>query len=191
MQIHDDSHFVSLVLAGQTAAFASLVDKYKSTAFNVAFQITGNRLDAEEVAMDAFVKVYRSLNTFKGDAKFSTWLYRIVYNTAISRTRKKKHDFTPLNESITENYSETDFEESLHYISTEDQQALVTKAIAGLSAEDALIINLFYINELSTDEISQITALSVSNVKVKLHRIRKKIYAEVQKLSKTEVKDLN
>lgn len=191
MQIHDDSHLISSVLAGQASAFAVLVDKYKGTAFNVAFQITGNKLDAEEVAMDAFVKVYRSLPTFKGDAKFSTWLYRIVYNTAISRTRKKKHDFTPINDSITENYSEEDFEEGLYHITIEEQHALVAKAVAGLDADDALIINLYYINELSTDEISQITALSVSNVKVKLHRIRKKIHAEVQKLSTTKVKEWN
>jgi RNA polymerase sigma-70 factor (ECF subfamily) len=190
MQKDEDLNIISQVLSGNTAVFATLVDKYKHTACNVAYQITGNREDAEEVAMDAFVKAFRSLQSFKGDARFSTWLYRIVYNTAISRTRKKKYEYTQINESITENYSDTEFEESIYHISTDEQQALVTKAMSKLDPEDALIINLYYLNELSTEEISQITSLSVSNVKVKLHRIRKRIYAEVQKYTKMEIKEL-
>ncbi|HQQ03027.1 MAG TPA: sigma-70 family RNA polymerase sigma factor, partial [Bacteroidales bacterium] len=89
----NDQILIQRTLQGDQNAFAQLVEKYKQPAFGIAYQITANREDAEEIAMDAFVKAYQALNTFKFESKFSTWLYRIVYNTAISKKRKKKLKF--------------------------------------------------------------------------------------------------
>ena len=90
----DDSYYVRKVLKGDRQAFAVLVDKHKSMAFKLAMGIAKNKEDAEEIAQDSFLKAFEALPKFNADSKFSTWLYRIVYNTAISKIRKKKvlHD---------------------------------------------------------------------------------------------------
>jgi len=182
----DDSILIQRILNGDQSAFALLVDRHRQTAFGIALQITGSREDAEEIAMDAFVKVYQSLKGFKGEAKFSTWLYRIVYNTAISFKRRKKTETIPMNDFLVENFSEDDFDRGLQHLDTEDQARLVKMVMESLPGEDAALMDLFYRNEMSIDEISRITSLTVSNVKVKLHRIRKRIYAGVQALVRKE-----
>ncbi len=92
MEQRDDIYFIDKVLNGDSSAFAVLVDRYKTMAFNISARITGSREDAEEVAQDSFVKAYRSLSSFKRNAKFSTWLFRIVYNTSVSHYRKRKRE---------------------------------------------------------------------------------------------------
>ena len=91
MDQKDDRYYISKVLEGDMQAFSYLVDKYKDMVFTLAFRILKNRENAEEVAQDSFVKVYQNLKKFKSKSKFSTWLYRIVYNTAISRVRVKQN----------------------------------------------------------------------------------------------------
>jgi len=85
--------YIGLVLRGDSEFFAPLVDKYKQLAFSLALKVTRNREDAEEVAQDAFIKAYRSLEKFKGGSSFKTWFFRIVYTTAISKVRGKKREF--------------------------------------------------------------------------------------------------
>ena len=155
-------------------------------AFTIAHKIVRNREDAEEIAQDAFVKAYQSLRSFKGDSKFSTWLYRIVYNAAISHTRRKKQDFTPLDERVVGETTEDEIFENLDSLDTELQSKLVNEAINSLPADESAIVTLFYLKENTIDDISQITGLSVSNVKVKLFRIRKKLYDELQSKMKIE-----
>lgn len=86
--LHDDI-YIEQVLNGNTKAFAFLVDKYKVLVYTVAFRILRNHEDTEEIVQDAFVKAYHALGSFEKKSKFSTWLHRIVYNSAISKTRKK------------------------------------------------------------------------------------------------------
>ena len=85
-----DIHLVELVLAGKNDAFALLVDRYKDMVFTMAVGLMRHREEAEEVAQDAFLKVFKALPKFQGKSKFSTWMYRIVYNECISRLRRKK-----------------------------------------------------------------------------------------------------
>jgi RNA polymerase sigma-70 factor (ECF subfamily) len=132
------------------------------------------------------VKAYQSLRSFKGDSKFSTWLYRIVYNAAISHTRRKKQDFTQLDERVVGETTEDEIFENLDSLDTELQSKLVNEAINNLPADESAIVTLFYLKENTIDDISQITGLSVSNVKVKLFRIRKKLYDGLQSKMKME-----
>lgn len=185
MKYHDDEYYLLQIARGDQQGYARLVEKHKDLAFTVALRITANRQDAEEVAMDAFVKAFRSLGSFKRESKFSTWFYRIVYNTAVSRTRKKSIEFSPLDETLTERLPDADqagFSDELTY---EEKEQFVQSALHSLPSDDALLITLFYKEQMPVEEISQITGLSQSNVKVKLHRIRKKMTALVQaRLSK-------
>lgn len=182
MKEQDDIYHVQRVLAGDTAAFAVLVDRHKDLAFNIALKIVRNREDAEEIAQDAFIKAYQSLRSFKGDSRFSTWLYRIVYNAGISHTRKKQHSFTQIDERVMGETTEDAILEDLDQVDQNLQSKMVNAAIDRLPQDESALVTLFYMEENSVEDISQITGLSVSNVKVKLFRIRKKLYDEMQQM---------
>jgi RNA polymerase sigma-70 factor (ECF subfamily) len=179
MKYQNDDHYIELVLNGDTSAYAALVAKHKNLVFSIALKILNNREDAEEVAQDCFLKAYQALKSFEGKSKFSTWLYRIVYNAAISKTRKKKLDMIPMDNYVIHNYTEDAVLQGAEVVEAEERRVMVERALERLPAEDNLLITLFYKGDSSIDEISEITGLSASNVKVRLHRIRKKLYEEM------------
>jgi RNA polymerase sigma-70 factor (ECF subfamily) len=139
-------------------------------------KIVQNREDAEEICQDTFMKVYRSISSFKQESSFSTWIYRIAYNTAITFVRKKKQQFISIDEMQLTDISEEGIDAVLHHASKEEQLQCLERALTKLSAEDCGIITLFYLKEKSIEEVSSITQLTVANVKTKLFRIRKKLY---------------
>jgi RNA polymerase sigma factor (sigma-70 family) len=173
MILQDDKQVIHRVLAGNVRDYAILVDRYKDLAFTIAYRILNNREDAEEVAQDAFVKAYRNLASFRKDATFSTWLYRIVFNTAISKKRLKKHVFQPIDDTpsgkIEADVPKYDFD------AREDKSLILERAMQKLPDEDRVLLTLHYINESDVEEIHRITGLSKSNVKIKLFRARKKL----------------
>ena len=182
MKFENDIFYLQQIISGNARAYAFLVEKHKEMVFSIALKIVHSREDAEEIAQDAFVKAYQSLAGFKNEAKFSTWLYRIVYNSAISKIRKKKLELSPLDDSTINNYSDDLNGNNLSFIEGPDQFEVLQQALKSLPEEENVIISLFYQNDHSIEDISTITGLTVANVKVKLHRIRKKLYIEMQKL---------
>ncbi len=190
MKQPNDQVYIEEVRAGTISSFYHLVEKYKDMAYTVALKIVRNAEDAEEVAQDSFVKAFQQLNTFQGKSKFSTWLYTIVYRTAISKTRKKKLETSNIDEYVIDNYSTESTSSQLDQLRYEEQQKYVTAAINKLSELDALFITLFYLNDNTLDEIKDITGYSKSNVKVRLFRARKKLYKELEKLLQDEVKTI-
>ena len=187
MDKNSDQIYIDKVLAGDTNAFAYLINKYKNMSYTVAIKIVKSHEDAEEVAQDSFLKAYEKLNTFKGNAKFSTWLYTIVYRNAITKIRKKKVTTTDIDDYVIDNHSEGDDFPQLEALKNEEQQKYVRESIEKLSEKDALLITLFYMNDNSIEEIEQITGLSQSNIKVKLFRARKKLNLELSGLLKEEL----
>lgn len=182
MKFENDIFYLQQIISGNARAYAFLVEKHKEMVFSIALKIVHSREDAEEIAQDAFVKAYQSLAGFKNEAKFSTWLYRIVYNSAISKVRKKKLALSPLDDLTINNYSEDLNGNNLSLLEGPDQFEILQQALKSLPEEENVIISLFYQNDHSIEDISTITGLTVANVKVKLHRIRKKLYIEMQKL---------
>ena len=89
----EDQHYINLILNGNPNAFATLVDRYKNMVYTLALKMLTNKEEAEEIAQDTFVKAYHSLNKFKGESKFSTWIYKITYNTCLDRLKKNKKQF--------------------------------------------------------------------------------------------------
>ena len=190
MDTTTDQVYIDRVLAGDTNAFAYLIDKYKNMAYTISIKIVKNHEDAEEIAQDSFLKAYKKLDTFKGESKFSTWLYTIVYRNAISKVRKKNIETTDIDAFVLENYS-TDLEfPQMEAIKNREQKKYVAKAISNLKEMDALLITLFYLNENSVEEIEQITNLTKTNIKVKLFRARKKLFNELSLLLKDELKSI-
>lgn len=188
MAFREDSFYIERIRQGDSAAFTQIVEKHKDLVYTIVVRILQNREDAEEIAQDVFVKAYQALESFEGKSKFSTWLYRIAYNAAISKTRKKGLKTADLEDEVIHNYSEDTFGEDLTQMSGEEQQRMLNKALAGLSGDENLLITLYYKNENSVEEISGITGLTESNVKVKLHRIRKKLYEKMKLLMQSNVK---
>jgi RNA polymerase sigma-70 factor (ECF subfamily) len=180
MSFKEDNFYIERIKQGDTAAFATLVDKHKDMVFTICVKIVRKAEDAEELAQDVFLKIYEKLESFRGDARFSTWLYRIAYNAAISKTRKRRLEVEALDDFTINNYSVDDVKEELQTIDKEEQQVLLKKAMESLSDDDYLIIKLFYLKELPVKDISEITGLSQANIKVKLHRIRKKMYCNMK-----------
>lgn len=179
MEVKNELNIIHQVLNGNTAAFRVLVDNYKHLVFSMVVKIVKNHEVAEEVTQDSFLKAYHGLSTFKNESKFSTWLFRIAYNTAVSKTRKKTVITSAIDDHVIENFSIEAVQENLDELEEGEKLQLLNKAIADLNLDEQLLINLFYFNQQSVEEISTVTGLTDSNVKVKLHRIRKKMYANM------------
>lgn len=190
MEIQDELKIIEQVKQGDLLSFRLLVDKYKTMAFNIAIQVVRNNEDAEEVTQDAFLKIFQSISSFKGESKFSTWFYRIVFNLAVSKTRKKKIETSNIDDvQISDNEVSEAYElhSKLEQVERTEQ---LKEAINRLKEEESTIITLFYLNENSIEEISEITNFSVSNVKVKLFRARKKLFTILNQMNSKEAKDI-
>ncbi|TXD84846.1 sigma-70 family RNA polymerase sigma factor [Subsaximicrobium wynnwilliamsii] len=175
MTINKDQILINQIVKGDTSAFTVLVDNYKDLVFTLALRMLKNREEAEEVAQDTFIKAYKSLANFKGDSKFSTWIYRVAYNTCLDRIKKnKKHlNDVPIDE-FTEHELKT-IDNALQQLMTAEKNETIKKCIAQLPSDDAFLLTLYYFDDLSLEEISKVVDLTPNNIKVKLFRFRKKL----------------
>ncbi len=184
MEENDDLYYINKVKYGEINYYTHLVDKYKDRVFSVALKVLRNREDAEEMAQETFIKAYKSIHSFRGDSKFSTWLFRITYNSSISEVRKKKQVTSSLDD---ERYQGETEELELDGPVGERRAEYVKAALEKLEPEDYTLIFLYYYDDQSVDEITKVTGLSESNVKVKLHRARKKLYSILNELLHEEI----
>lgn len=184
-----DELIITRILKGDSAAYGALVTKYSNMVFTLAYNIILNREDAEEVAQDAFLKAFNALPSFKKQSTFPTWLYRIVVNVALNKKKLKKFIVADINEEIT---TEEDYKiyPLLEQYESRDQKKFIQLAMSALREDERICITMFYLNELSVSEIHELTQISVANIKVLLHRGRKHLYAQLNNLLKTEIKNL-
>jgi RNA polymerase sigma factor (sigma-70 family) len=177
-----DNDIINKVLSGEQALYAELVKRYQNFVFTIALRYTPNREDAEEIAQDVFVKAYRSLADFRGESKFSTWLYTIVTTTCISFLRRKKLPIHSLD--IEQVFELADNQNSAFRANQVEQKSKVQaiqEAIRLLSIDDARIITLFYQAEQSLEEIGRILGIDPNTAKVKLHRARQRLKEKMEK----------
>ncbi|MBS3770088.1 MAG: sigma-70 family RNA polymerase sigma factor [Bacteroidales bacterium] len=189
MSSFSDEYYIERVLQGDHSSYATLVERHKDMIFTIAHRMLKNREEAEEIAQDTFMKAYRSLRKFRKESKFSTWLYRIVYNLSVSQLRKNKEQMSSLDDDEI-NIDIEDTHNKMDQIEASDRSYYVNQAIAGLKHDEKTIITLYYQEELSVNEISEIVQLTHSNVKVKLHRARLKLYEELNRILKNEINTL-
>ncbi len=179
-----DEELITLVVKNHPHAMSCIIDRYKGMVFTLSFRILKNQLDAEEAAQDSFIKAFNSLNTFRFDSKFSTWLYRICYNHAVSKSRS----FKPINVDVDSRYDlPANTPNALDDLSAADRARYLNKAMDSLEPEESALLTLYYVDGESVNDICTITNLSESNVKVKLHRARKKLYSQLNVMLKEEV----
>ena len=186
-----DNEVISRVLRGEQNAYAELVTRYQNYVFTLVLRMIKSREDAEEVAQDVFVKAYRSLADFRGESKFSTWLYTITSTTCITFLRKKKLDIYSLdNEKVFEVADSKDSGFRANVIEQKSRVNMVNEAIAMLSTDDAEIITLFYKAEQNLEEIARILGLEQNTAKVRLHRARGRLKEKMEKHFSEEIKNI-
>jgi RNA polymerase sigma-70 factor (ECF subfamily) len=189
--VPSDIEIIDLVLKGQKQKYELLVNKYQAFAFTIALRYTKNREDAEELAQSAFVKAYLNLKDYRGEAKFSTWLYTIVSSLCLSFLRKKKLDIHSLDTGTV--FERADSNESnlrADVIEQHSRVNLLNRAMEKLNPDDAKVLTLFYKAEQSLDEIAQILHIEPNNAKVKLHRARQRLKETMEKHFAREVQEI-
>ena len=186
-RVKDDKHYIDRIVGGDVNAFSYLVDKYKGMVYSLALKFLKNPEDAEELAQDVFIKVFHGLKDFKFDSKFSTWLYRITYNAAISKLRKKQIETRNIENTTLPESQVLNSYNAVNELTKQEQIKYIRQVFERLDEEESVILSLFYLQENSIQEICEITGYSESNTKVKLHRARKAFYDELQFILKDEV----
>lgn len=179
-----ESELIERVLDGEWRNYAILVDKYERKVFNYVNYLTGNREDAEELTQDTFTKAYQSLAQFRGEAAFSTWLLRIAHFKCLTKFRKKTYSHIDINAAYgLETDGNLDPSASMQL---SDKSKVLHQALSRLSEDERAVITLFYYQELSIKEIVDVTQLTESNVKIHLHRGRKKLFDILSKMGINE-----
>ena len=189
MDVRGDTYHINRVKEGDREAFSWVVDQYRDMVYTICLRMLTVEADASDAAQEVFVKAYRSISSFQAKSKFSTWLYRITYNHCISVIRKKVRVIDLVDELPDDEPGEEDVS-GMDLLSREERKHYLQMAIEALPETDAVVVTLFYYDELSLEEIAEATGLSNSNIRIKLHRSRKKMYKVLSKQLKSELNSI-
>ncbi len=184
----DDQDIITKIIKNRDSdSYAQLIRKYQSSVFTFCLRILKNREEAEEVAQDVFIKCFKELNKLKDYAKFKGWVMRIAYTTSIDRKRIKQMNKTSIDSSheelLIEHYSPYDATNIVN------RKEILKFCIDKLDKDQGIIINLYYLEDLSINEISEITGMTNSNIKVKLFRARNNLRSIISPTLKRELKE--
>lgn len=183
MNTIDDQTYIDRIKNGDPSAYSFLINKYKDMAYTISLKITRNTQDAEDATQESFIKAYDAIHSFKGNAKFSTWLYTIVYRTSLYLVKTRKKGIVPISDELTAHYRPDDQIPQIDQIQSIERRKYILQAIHELSPTESLLITLYYLNESPIKEITAITGLSIPNVKIQLFRARKKLERKLNFLS--------
>ena len=172
-QLNDISLVAQVVVFRNTKAFDQLVKKYQSPVRRFFLNLTcGDNELSDDLAQDTFIKAYTNLASFKNLSNFSTWLYRIAYNTAISHTRRRRPRTVEINDR---QYELPDDQEEILF--RETQMEYLEQALQRLAPDEKALVELFYLQKIPVHELAAVTGHTEGSIKVKLFRIRKKLAA--------------
>lgn len=184
-----DELFLTKALRGERAGFEYLFKTNKNMVFAVALRIVSNKEDAEEVVQDSFMRAFASLSKFNKVSRFSTWLYRITYNTALRKLEQRSSSIIS-KDTDAEEVRNMPQPEGNTLLQSEERKKFVHLALQQLKTEDYLVISLFYIGEKSVSEICEILNLKRSAVKMRLLRGRKQLETSLKILLDKETAEL-
>ncbi len=185
----DDDGLVEASQKGDEEAFAELINRYQNYAQTIAFNCVKNVHDAEDIVQESFLKLIRSIKTFKKESKFSTWFYSLVYFTAIDWTRKHRRNLRSL--EIEEEQNLISLESPSVVLEGKIRTEVIQKAIKMLSEEEVTLITLFHFMNQSLTEIAEIMCISnINTVKVKLFRARIQLKKNLDKFLHISTKDI-
>ena len=179
-----DAELTDRVRAGETRLFAELVQRYQDPVFAMALRFVGSPGDAEDVAQEAFLRAYRGLERFKGDAKFSTWLYRITWNLCADWKRKHggpRKQAAALDEAGDFADARVDLEADL--LDGEERER-VRRALEGLNERYRSVVTLLYYEKMSYDQIAAVLGVPLKTVETRLYRARKMLRVALEAAEK-------
>src|SRR5690625_5235662 len=169
------NHLIHRVLNGETDAFRHIIRDYKDDIYTLAISLVNDEITARDVVQSSFIKAYDKLSTFRGQSKFSTWLYRIVYNESMQTLRKQQRRmklFEPALDPETEEAFVADREIFTELEEEDHRRFWINEALSRIPPKEALALRLFYLMEHPIKEITSITGWSESATKGNLHRGR-------------------
>lgn len=190
MKQTDDLYYIEAVKKGNVQAFSFLVEKYQKMVYTLALKLMKKPEEAEEMAQDTFIKAFHKIESYEGKSKFSTWLYSITYNACISELRKRRIEFKSLDDRQISDQDEQRMHDYYRENKKEDQEKYLNLALEKLPEDDQVLVTLYYYENQSMDEIGVITGLTVSNIKVKIHRARKRMQLFLYEMLNEEVYSL-
>ncbi len=171
----DDAECVRRVQRGDTGCFEILVKRHQKATFNLIYRLLGDYDEAAEVAQEVFLSAYKSIKQFRGQANFSTWLYRIAFNHASTRRKSLKlaeQRYVPLDN--TDIVGENPIDPAKSAEQKEIQQR-VQQALNSLDKEEAMVILLRDLQDVPYDEVAAILGIPMGTVKSRLHRARQSL----------------
>ena len=187
MEKKTDEYYIREILKGDSGSYSQLVERYSHLAFSLSMKILNQREDAEEAAQDAFVKAYNSLGAFQSSSTFKTWFFRIVYTTSISKLRTRRNLEVSIDTVKISDAEIESTESAMGQLNTSDRQKYLQAALERLEADERALLKMYYYDDFSMEEVSGITGLTISNVKVKIHRSRKRLLQELRIFLKDEL----
>ena len=186
----DDRPVLDEIISGNSSKYEIIINKYQARIISLCFRYTKSYPDAEEVAQEAFLKAYNSLNKFRFESKFYSWLHRIAINCSLnyinSKEKTKEKETISENSGLTLNKGVTSTETPYNAYNMQVMAAKIESVYNGLPEDLKLVIKLRDIDDLSYDEISKIAKLPVGTVKSKLHRAREILTRALEKYTEVE-----
>ena len=171
MKNFTDIEIIESVKKGAVGDFSALVDRYKDRAFSLLKRMLGDEMDAEEALQDAFLKAHNGLNSFRADSKFSTWFYRIAYNTALTVLSGKGRKIRMQMSQLDNLYDFGEQDEKI-YAETENAKEYLFAIMNEIPPRNSIVLILYYIDGLSLKEIASVLDITLVNAKTLLHRSR-------------------
>ena len=169
--------------------FDTIFRQYQSKVYSIALRYTGDRDSALEVAQETFISIYKNLESFRGQSKISTWIYRIAVNQALSHKRSQRvFEDLPDIDDIQTYFG--GISNAIETMGLDDRKKYIAEALERLHPDESTILTLYYLEEQSIDEVSTVMSLSPSNVKVKLFRSRARFYDALKRILNVEVNEL-
>ena len=180
--VNEDEALIAAALNGSAYAWEKLVKRYETQIFNYGVRLTGNSSDAMDLMQEVFLGVYRNLHRFRGDAKFSSWIFRIAHNKAVDMNRRRRL----LSNQLRINDDEFDILDILpgdtgnepdEKLGTQQQNGKITRMLARLSLEQRLVVEFKVFQSLTFDEIAVMQDISANTVKTRFYTALKKLKA--------------
>lgn len=190
MELTPDLEIIREVIGGNTEAFEIIVNRYQDKTYGFCYKILKDESNAIEAAHLSFIKAFENLGKFRMDSKFSTWFYRIVYNICLDQCRLDKRFIRDHEKAIEEDFSLAEVNSGLQLLTNEERKKYLDFAFESLGPEEASLMYQYYYEDFSVEDLANITGLTVSNIKIRLYRARKKMYLELKRHLKHEINSL-
>jgi RNA polymerase sigma-70 factor (ECF subfamily) len=183
----DEAQLIKGIQQGDRKSFKLLVEKYQQMVVNTCFGIVHNRADAEDLAQDVFLEIFRSAGNFRGDAKLSTWLYRIATNRSLNmiRNKKRKGFFESLEDAFTagknrnKEISDDHSDHPDRNITNQQRADLIHRAIDQLPEKQRIAFTLNKYEELPYQQIAEVMEISLASVETLIHRAKKNLQKQL------------